>query len=152
MLERVHGIVSRDVLTAEPGLAFLRSMLEGRHPAPPFSRATHVYMTHVEEGRVIFEGEPTEAFFNPLGTIHGGSLFEPAHVASSAWISRAYAPAFAISEVWVPRSTTLPRSSTIGRSPICARINAAKMPHGPKPTTIGRLSAGQSGGAWPTKR
>ena len=72
MLERVHGIVSRDVLTAEPGLAFLRSMLEGRHPAPPFSRATHVYMTHAEEGRVIFEGEPTEAFFNPLGTIHGG--------------------------------------------------------------------------------
>jgi hypothetical protein len=71
MLERVHGIVSRDVLTAEPGLAFLRSMLEGRHPAPPFSRATHVYMTHVEEGRVIFEGEPREAFFNPLGTIHG---------------------------------------------------------------------------------
>ena len=38
MLERVHGIVSRDVLTAEPGLAFLRGMLEGRHPAPP-SRA-----------------------------------------------------------------------------------------------------------------
>ena len=29
-------------------------------------------MTQAEEGRVIFEGEPTEAFFNPLGTIHGG--------------------------------------------------------------------------------
>ncbi|MEE1657330.1 PaaI family thioesterase [Microvirga sp. CF3062] len=72
MLERVHGIVSRDVLTAEPGLMFLRSMLEGRHPAPPFSRSTNVYMTQVDEGRVIFEGEPTEAFFNPLGTIHGG--------------------------------------------------------------------------------
>jgi uncharacterized protein (TIGR00369 family) len=72
MLERVHGIVSRDVLTAEPGLAFLRGMLEGRHPAPPFSRSTNVYMIQAEEGRVVFEGEPTESFFNPLGTIHGG--------------------------------------------------------------------------------
>ncbi len=72
MFERAHGIVSRDVLTAEPGLTFLRGMLEGRHPAPPFSRSTNVYMTHVEVGRVTFEGKPTEGFFNPLGTIHGG--------------------------------------------------------------------------------
>jgi uncharacterized protein (TIGR00369 family) len=72
MVERVHGIVSRDVLTAEPGLAFLRGMLEGRHPAPPFSLSTNVYMVLAEEGRVVFEGEPTERFFNPLGTIHGG--------------------------------------------------------------------------------
>jgi uncharacterized protein (TIGR00369 family) len=72
MAERIHGIVSRDVLTAEPGLAFLRGMLEGRHPAPPFSRTTNVYMILAEEGRVVFEGEPTESFFNPLGTIHGG--------------------------------------------------------------------------------
>ena len=34
--------------------------------------------------------------------------------------------------------TALPRSSTIGRRPICARISAAKMPQGPKPTTTGR--------------
>jgi uncharacterized protein (TIGR00369 family) len=72
MAERIHGVVSRDVLTAEPGLAFLRGMLEGRHPAPPFSRTTNVYMILAEEGRVVFEGEPTENFFNPLGTIHGG--------------------------------------------------------------------------------
>ncbi len=72
MVERVHGIVSRDVLTAEPGLAFLRGMLEGRHPAPPFTQSTNVYIVLAEEGRVVFEGEPTERFFNPLGTIHGG--------------------------------------------------------------------------------
>jgi uncharacterized protein (TIGR00369 family) len=29
-------------------------------------------MILAEEGRVVFEGEPTESFFNPLGTIHGG--------------------------------------------------------------------------------
>jgi uncharacterized protein (TIGR00369 family) len=72
MIERVHGVVSRDVLTAEPGLAFLRGLIAGRHPAPPFSRSTNVYLTEAEDGRVIFMGEPTADFFNPLGTIHGG--------------------------------------------------------------------------------
>ena len=36
------------------------------------------------------------------------------------------------------RAPRLPRSRTIGRNPICARTSAAKMPHGPKPTTTGR--------------
>jgi uncharacterized protein (TIGR00369 family) len=71
-MERVHGVVSRDVLTAEPGLDFLRGLIEGRHPAPPFSRSTRIYLTEADEGRVVFTGEPTEDFFNPLGTIHGG--------------------------------------------------------------------------------
>ncbi len=34
--------------------------------------------------------------------------------------------------------TCRPRSSTMGRSPICARTSAAKMPHGPNPMTSGR--------------
>jgi uncharacterized protein (TIGR00369 family) len=71
-MERVHGVVSREVLTAEPGLAFLRGLIEGRHPAPPFSRSTGIYLAEAGEGRVVFTGEPSEDFFNPLGTIHGG--------------------------------------------------------------------------------
>ncbi len=72
MVEQVIGVVSRDVLTAEPGLSFLRGLIDGRHPAPPFSRATGIYLAEAEENRVVFKGQPTEAFFNPLGTIHGG--------------------------------------------------------------------------------
>jgi len=50
--------------------------------------------------------------------------------------------------------TARPRSSTIGRSPICARIKAANRPQGPKPTTSGRgrPPAWKSAGAWPMKR
>lgn len=72
MTDRVHGVVSRDVLTAESGLSFLRGLIEGRHPAPPFSRATRIYLSEAENGRVVFTGEPSEDFFNPIGTIHGG--------------------------------------------------------------------------------
>jgi uncharacterized protein (TIGR00369 family) len=70
--ERVHGVVSREVLTAESGLAFLQGLIEGRHPAPPFSGTTDIYLTEAAEGRVVFTGVPSAGFFNPLGTIHGG--------------------------------------------------------------------------------
>jgi uncharacterized protein (TIGR00369 family) len=54
------------------GLDTLRGMIDRTLPAPPFSQATTIYLTAAEDGRVEFEGVPTEAFFNPLGTIHGG--------------------------------------------------------------------------------
>jgi uncharacterized protein (TIGR00369 family) len=69
---RIHGVVARDVLTAESGLSFLRGLIDGRHPAPPFSAATGIYLDEADEGRVVFAGTPTESFFNPIGTIHGG--------------------------------------------------------------------------------
>jgi uncharacterized protein (TIGR00369 family) len=72
MIERAHGVVPRDVLVAEPGLSFLRALIEGRHPAPPFSKTTGIYLMEAEPDRVVFKGLPTAAFFNPLGTIHGG--------------------------------------------------------------------------------
>lgn len=71
-MERVVGVVSRDVLLAEPGLSFLRGLIDGRHPAPPFSQTTGVFLAEAEPNRVVFRGSPSAAFFNPIGTIHGG--------------------------------------------------------------------------------
>jgi uncharacterized protein (TIGR00369 family) len=70
--ERAHGVVPRAVLTAGSGLAFLQGLIDGVHPPPPFSRATLIYLTSVAEGRAVFTGVPSEAFLNPIGTVHGG--------------------------------------------------------------------------------
>jgi uncharacterized protein (TIGR00369 family) len=70
--ERIYGLASREALAGESGLDFLRGLMEGRHPAPPFSRTTRTYLVEAEEGRVVFKGQPDEAFYNPLGVIHGG--------------------------------------------------------------------------------
>jgi uncharacterized protein (TIGR00369 family) len=72
MQERAIGVVSRDVLVAEGGLSFLRGLIDGRHPAPPFSQTTGAYLVEAEPNRVVFRGTPSAAFLNPLGTIHGG--------------------------------------------------------------------------------
>jgi uncharacterized protein (TIGR00369 family) len=60
------------VLLAEPGLAFLQGMIAGRHPAPPFAKETGILLVEAEANRAVFRGTPTERFFNPSGTIHGG--------------------------------------------------------------------------------
>jgi uncharacterized protein (TIGR00369 family) len=47
-------------------------MIERRHPAPPFAQSMDVTLTVAEDPFVVFEGTPSERFFNPLGTVHGG--------------------------------------------------------------------------------
>jgi uncharacterized protein (TIGR00369 family) len=54
------------------GLDALRGMIERRLPAPPFSGTTDIFLVEAAEGRVVFEGMPSAAFLNPLGTVHGG--------------------------------------------------------------------------------
>ena len=71
-MERVFGVVGRETLLAEDGLSFIRGIIEGRHPAPPFAQASDIDLIEAEEGRVVFSGRPSTRFFNPLGTVHGG--------------------------------------------------------------------------------
>lgn len=47
------------------------SFLADRNTAP-IAQTLDYRMTAVEEGRVVFEGTPTLAVYNPIGTVHGG--------------------------------------------------------------------------------
>lgn len=67
-----YGVVATAEATGQDGIDFLRGMLDRRYPAPPICETMGFILTEVEPGRAVFEGTPTAAFFNPLGTIHGG--------------------------------------------------------------------------------
>ena len=71
-MERKYGVAGRATIAAMPGVEFLNGILRGELPAAPMARHMGIVMTEVEEGRVVFEGEPTEDHLNPLGTTHGG--------------------------------------------------------------------------------
>ena len=47
-------------------------MLDGRLPAAPIAETVGFRLTDLAEGRVVFEGEPTLAVYNPIGSVHGG--------------------------------------------------------------------------------
>jgi uncharacterized protein (TIGR00369 family) len=56
------------------GLPFLEAIRDGRLPAPPVSRLVGFTLTEVESGRAVFECEPSESQYNPIGTVHGGVI------------------------------------------------------------------------------
>jgi len=66
------GPIPREILGSTAGIELFRRMIAGELPVPPFSPTTEIFVIEAEEGRVLFEGKPTERFTNPLGGIHGG--------------------------------------------------------------------------------
>jgi uncharacterized protein (TIGR00369 family) len=68
----VADMASRRPATSIAGLDFLRRLADGSHPAPPFAAETDIWIIEAERGRVLFAATPSERFYNPLGTVHGG--------------------------------------------------------------------------------
>jgi uncharacterized protein (TIGR00369 family) len=56
------------------GLDFLRAIVAGELPAPPVALLLDMSIVEVERGRTVFELEPAEYQFNPIGSVHGGVL------------------------------------------------------------------------------
>lgn len=68
----IAGGAARTSMRAMSGVEFLRALMDGTLPPPPFASTTGIKPVYAEEGRVVFEGEPKGDFYNPLGTVHGG--------------------------------------------------------------------------------
>ncbi|MEZ6022850.1 MAG: PaaI family thioesterase [Hyphomonadaceae bacterium] len=54
------------------GLETLRAMVAGKFPPPSIAETLNFRLVEVDEGRVVFEGEPSDRILNPLGMVHGG--------------------------------------------------------------------------------
>jgi uncharacterized protein (TIGR00369 family) len=54
------------------GIEFLRAIRDGILPPPPIAALLGMQMREVEAGRVVFECEPDESAYNPIGVVHGG--------------------------------------------------------------------------------
>lgn len=61
-------------MAAVDGLEALRRVLAGELPYPPIADTIGMRLVEVEPGRVVWEGEPGEHLYNPLGTVHGGVM------------------------------------------------------------------------------
>src|ERR1035438_2751349 len=54
------------------GIDFLRAIRDGAIPPPPIAVLFGMQMREVEVGQVVFECEPDESAYNPIGVVHGG--------------------------------------------------------------------------------
>ncbi len=67
-----HGVTPLDQVKHLSGLEFMQGILKGRFPPAPITGALKLELTQVEHGRAVFEGVPEFAFYNPIGSVHGG--------------------------------------------------------------------------------
>lgn len=70
--DRNVGVAPRHILLAQDGLSFLKAIVEGRLPSPPFADMLGLALVEVEHGRAVFAGVPGQRHYNPIGAVHGG--------------------------------------------------------------------------------
>jgi uncharacterized protein (TIGR00369 family) len=54
------------------GLEFFRRMIAGELPLPPMAALLGFRIVEIAEGRAVFEADPRPAFYNGMGSVHGG--------------------------------------------------------------------------------
>jgi uncharacterized protein (TIGR00369 family) len=54
------------------GMEYMSAVVKGEVPPPPIAVTMRLRPVELEEGRVVFEGEPGEEHYNPIGVVHGG--------------------------------------------------------------------------------
>jgi len=64
--------ISADAAQRMSGLEFLRAIVAGILPPPPIANLIGSSLAEVEFGRAVFELEPAEWQYNPIGAVHGG--------------------------------------------------------------------------------
>ena len=54
------------------GLEVMRRVAAGELPQPPIAQTLGFRLVEAERGRAVFECEPAEFHYNPIGTVHAG--------------------------------------------------------------------------------
>jgi len=54
------------------GLTYMQEMIAGNFPPPPIAKTLGFELVYVDKGYAMFEGEPQEFHYNPIGVVHGG--------------------------------------------------------------------------------
>ena len=54
------------------GLQVLDAVLAQALPPPPIAVLMNLRLVDISEGRAVFEGDPGEEHYNPIGVVHGG--------------------------------------------------------------------------------
>jgi uncharacterized protein (TIGR00369 family) len=54
------------------GLEYMEAIVAGEVPPPPIAVTMRIRPIELSEGHAVFEGEPGEEHYNPIGVVHGG--------------------------------------------------------------------------------
>jgi uncharacterized protein (TIGR00369 family) len=75
---RTRTIAWQDPLTSAAagagmkGIDYMRALAAGELPPPPIAVLLRMQPVELDPGHAVFEGEPGEEHYNPIGVVHGG--------------------------------------------------------------------------------
>ena len=69
---RACGVADPAEVGRKSGREFLQAILDGHLPAPPIAGTLSFWLTEIDDGVAVFEGDPGPHLLNPLGIVHGG--------------------------------------------------------------------------------
>jgi uncharacterized protein (TIGR00369 family) len=67
-----YGVVNPKDIVGLTGKEILQRISDGRLPAPPIAQTLNLWLTEVDDGFAVFEGDPAPEFQQPFGLVHGG--------------------------------------------------------------------------------
>ena len=67
-----YGVVNPSDIVGLTGKEILQRISDGRLPAPPIAQTLNLWLTEVDDGFAVFEGDPAPEFQHPFGLVHGG--------------------------------------------------------------------------------
>ena len=62
----------RDAMAGRSGLELMQLMAAGEIPPPPIAQTLGFRLVEAERGHALFECEPAEFHYNPIGIVHAG--------------------------------------------------------------------------------
>ena len=62
----------RDAMAGRSGLELMQAMATGEIPPPPIAQTLDFRLVEAERGKAVFECEPAEFHYNPIGIVHAG--------------------------------------------------------------------------------
>ena len=66
------GVATAAQIQGKTGLEVMQALMHGQAPYAPIAQTLNFLLVEVSPGVAVFQGAPSPAHLNPLGTIHGG--------------------------------------------------------------------------------
>ena len=66
------GVATAAQIQGKTGLEVMQALMHGQAPYAPIAQTLNFLLVDMNPGVAVFQGTPSPAHLNPLGTIHGG--------------------------------------------------------------------------------
>ena len=116
------GIARPEQVMALTGLQQLQNLIAGELPAPPMARTMRQWISELDEGMAEFRGEPSEAYLNPMGLVHGGWTMSLLDSALGCSVQTVLAPGETYSSLGTEVKFVRPIFSTTGQVRAAAHV------------------------------